>query len=167
MKRIMAVAVFASLLLIAAFPASSAARPGVDVRVNIGGIGPVSRFYIDLGNYYHIPYREVYAMHQAGICDDDIPVLLYIHARAHYPLRELWGLRLRGVGFDRIFARAGVPYRGFESERLTWHNGIPRQALIRNERRDGAMRHDDRRFSVNGARPGGDHRDLRKPGENR
>jgi hypothetical protein len=166
MKRKMAITAGTILLLIAALPLRSAAQPRVDFRMEFGDGTPVNRLYVDLGNYYHISYEELIAMHEAGICDDDIPVILYLHSRSPYSLRQLYGFRARGASWEQLSAWCRVPLRTYERERFSWWTGHPFANGYGIERRDDRGNRDGGCYSAN---DGGryDRREWRNGGHDR
>jgi len=89
----------------------NAQRPDIDVRLSIGAHRGYSanRLYVSLGREYNVPYREVYSIHEAGIPDDDIPVILYIHERSPYSIQHIYGLRLHGASWDQLSTWCRVP----------------------------------------------------------
>ncbi len=84
------------------------AQPRVNFWLQIG-TPPANRFYVSLSEYYDVPYRDIYVMHEAGVVDDDIPVILYIYTNSHYSLRQIYSLRLRGATWDNLSNWCGVP----------------------------------------------------------
>ena len=96
-----------TLLLAGVFGVANA-QPRVSIRLEFGG--PAVRGHYDaLGESYGVPERDIWVMHEAGIVDEDIPVILYIHANSHYSLRQIYSLRLRGATWENLSNWCGVP----------------------------------------------------------
>lgn len=94
-------------LLVACAPVT--AQPGT--RVSVGGSvvgGELNSFYLSLGQYYGVPYQDVYYLHQRRIPDYDLPVALFISAHAHVAPGVIVDLRLGGLSWMDIGLRYGI-----------------------------------------------------------
>ena len=78
-----------------------------DVGVS-GGSKGVEGFYISIGNYYHVPEREVIIVHERGIHEEELPVVYYIAQRAHVSPEVVVNLRLRGMSWMDITLHFGL-----------------------------------------------------------
>jgi hypothetical protein len=90
-----------AILALLAIPA--AAQTHVALSFNMGGPVAVSGGYDD--NYED---GDVMYLREEGVCDDDIPVILYIRAHSPYSLRQISALRLRGASWDQLSNWCGV-----------------------------------------------------------
>jgi hypothetical protein len=99
-------------VLIMAAQRDAKAQPRFGMRFEMhdgGNAPPYNSFYLSLGDYYRVPYGEVCELHGAGVRDDDIPTILYIHSHSPYSLRQIYSLRLRGASWDELSMWCGVP----------------------------------------------------------
>ncbi len=116
----------AVLFLAAMFPAAVNAQPRVALRLEFGGRGPsLNSFYVSLGNYYDVPYGDICVMHDAGVVDDDIPVILYIYRHSPYSLRQIYSLRLNGATWDNLSNWCGVPLYRTNDRDYIYRGGPP------------------------------------------
>jgi len=94
------------MCLMAASTASSA-----DTQWNVGvsgGSKGIEGFYISIGNYYHVPEREVIVVHDRGIHEEELPVVFFIAQRAHVRPEVVVDLRLRGMSWMDITLHFGL-----------------------------------------------------------
>lgn len=101
-------------LTLAAIPMIADAQPRISIRLEIG-VPPVHRYYSSLAESYSVPYDDICAMHDAGVVDEDIPVILYIYTHSQYSLRQIYSLRLRGATWENLSNWCGVPLYGYRS----------------------------------------------------
>src|SRR5512143_1629622 len=101
-------------LILAAVPVTVHAQPVISFRLEIGA-RPVNRYYVSLAQYYNVPYRDICVMREAGVVDEDIPVILYIYTHSQYSLRQIYSLRLRGATWENLSNWCGVPLYGYRS----------------------------------------------------
>ncbi len=102
--------VLASLML-AALPMRTDAQPRIGFRLEIG-TPPVDQYYVSLGEYYGVPYHDIWVMHNAGVVDEDMPLILYIYTHSQYSLRQIYSLRLNGATWENLSNWCGVPLYG-------------------------------------------------------
>ncbi len=95
-------------LILAAMPMTTNAQPRISFQLEFGA-PPVSRYYVSLGESYNVPYQDICLMHEAGVVDEDIPVILYIYTHSQYSLRQIYSLRLRGATWEQLSSWCGVP----------------------------------------------------------
>ncbi len=115
-------ATFATFL----FASYGMAQPRFGFHLEFGDRGrPVNEFYVTMGNYYHVPYEEVCAVHDVGISDDDIPVVLFIHANSQYSVRHIANLRARGASWVQISTWCGVPPTVYGYSERPYRRGPP------------------------------------------
>ncbi len=86
---------------------------------------PVNDFYVTVGNYYHVPYGQVCALHDMGISDDDVPVVLFIYANSHYSLQHVARLRSRGATWVQLSSWCGVPLEAYGDYARPYRSGPP------------------------------------------
>ncbi len=108
------IAALAGLLTLAVLPMTADAQLRVGFRLEFGA-RPVNGYYSSLAEEYSVPYQDVCVMHDAGVIDEDIPVILYIYTHSHYSLRQIYSLRLRGATWDNLSNWCGVPLNGYRS----------------------------------------------------
>jgi hypothetical protein len=101
-----------AILILATIPMM--AQPRVSVRLEFG-TPPVNGFYLSLGEDYGVPYQDIWVMHEAGVVDEDIPVILYIYTHSQYSLRQIYSLRLRGATWANLSNWCGVPLAAYHS----------------------------------------------------
>jgi hypothetical protein len=95
-----------TFLLLFALPLLASAQ-AVDVGGQIGG------FHFAVSNYYHVPEREVIAIRERRLPDDDIPVALFLAQRARVPPATIVNLRLGGKPWRDIAVQYGVGPEAF------------------------------------------------------
>ncbi len=103
-----------AVLMLAAVPMVADAQPRISIQLEFGA-PPVDRYYGSLAESYGVPYRDICVMHDAGVADEDIPVILYIHTHSQYSLRQIYSLRLRGATWDNLSNWCGVSLYGYRS----------------------------------------------------
>ncbi len=103
-----------AVLMLAAIPVVADAQPRISFRLEFG-TPPVDRYYASLAESYGVPYQDICVMHDAGVADEDIPVILYIYTHSQYSLRQIYSLRLRGATWDNLSNWCGVPLYGYRS----------------------------------------------------
>ncbi len=101
-------------LILTAIPLTANAQPRISVQFEFG-TPPVNRYYESLAESYDVPYHDICVMHDAGVVDEDIPVILYIYTHSQYSLRQIYSLRLRGATWDNLSNWCGVPLYGYRS----------------------------------------------------
>lgn len=79
----------------------------VDVGVSIGEEG-IRRFYVSVGDYYHVPEPEVIVIRQRGIPYEEIPVVFFLASRAHVTPEAMIDLRLSGMSWMDITLHFGL-----------------------------------------------------------
>lgn len=108
--RTRVIAAMAAVIL-AAIPMSMEAQPRISFRLEFGE-PPVDRYYVSLGEYYNVSYYDICQMHDAGVVDQDMPLILYIYTHSQYSLRQIYSLRLRGATWENLSNWCGVPLYG-------------------------------------------------------
>lgn len=103
-----------AVLMLAAIPVLAAAQPRVSLRLEFGAPS-TNGYYASLAESYRVPYYDICVMHDAGVVDEDIPVILYIYTHSQYSLRQIYSLRLRGATWDNLSNWCGVPLHGYRS----------------------------------------------------
>ncbi len=111
MKTKKRVTEFMAALVLAAIPMTMDAQPRISFRLEFGE-PPVDRYYVSLGEYHNVPYRDICLMHDAGVVDEDMPLILYIYTHSQYSLRQIYTLRLRGATWENLSNWCGVPLYG-------------------------------------------------------
>ncbi len=104
----------AAFLIVAAIPVVATAQARFGFRLEFG-TPPVSRYYGPPVEVYDVPAPYVSEMREAGVYDEDIPVLYFIFTHSNYSLRQIYSLRLRGATWDNLSNWCGVPLYGIRS----------------------------------------------------
>jgi hypothetical protein len=114
MKKNIRARMAAALLILAAIPvvATAQARFGFGLEF---GTPPAGRYYGPPVEVYGVPAPYVYEMREAGVYDEDMPVIYYIYTHSNYSLRQIYSLRLRGATWDNLSNWCGVPLYGYRS----------------------------------------------------
>jgi hypothetical protein len=94
------------VFLIAASPPSFAATQW-NVGVSGGNEG-ISSFNLSIGDYYHVPEREVVVVHERGINEEELPVVFFIAQRARVSPEAVVDLHLRGMNWMDITLHYGL-----------------------------------------------------------
>jgi hypothetical protein len=83
----------------------SAAQWSVGVS---GGDNGVNSFHLSVGEYYHVPVREVVVVRERGIPEEELPVVFFIAGRAHVRPDRVVVLRERGMSWMDITLHFGL-----------------------------------------------------------
>jgi hypothetical protein len=116
-----------------------------------GGDEGIRSFQLSIGEYYHVPEREVVVIHERGIHEEELPVVFFIAQRARVSPEAVVRLRMRGMNWmDITFhyglspeiyyvpLRQGPPYGNAYGHYKNypkggWHRGDLRDADIVNQ----------------------------------
>ena len=111
----MSMAKKASVLILLAIPlaylSGCVVSPYPASRVSVGGSvvnGELNSFYFAVGEYYRVPERDVYYLHDRHIPDHDIPVVFFISQHARVTPEVIVNLRLSGLSWMDISLRFGL-----------------------------------------------------------
>lgn len=96
-----------ALALLALVPLLAAAQTRLHARLDILD-GRVNGFTFALSDEYRVPERDICAVRNEGLCDDDMREVLYIYTHSHYPLRHIARLRMRGATWTELYRWCGV-----------------------------------------------------------
>ncbi len=108
------------------FAATSFAQTHVDFRIGVGGSSPDgARFDLRVHDYDGVPYEEYCDLRDRGICDEDIPVIVYIRNHSRYSIARIASLRARGATWDQLSAWCGVPLLIPEGRYHEYRQGPP------------------------------------------
>lgn len=77
------------------------AEANVDMGLSIGDEG-LRGFYFSVGDYYHVPEREVIIIRERRIPDEELPVVFFLSRHAHVAPAIIVDLRLRGMSWMDI-----------------------------------------------------------------
>ena len=97
MKRILITAIFSAACATAQVQAGAA----------FSGDG-LKSFYFAVGNYYHVPEREVIVIRERSIPPEEIPVVYFIAQRARVAPAAVVDFRLRGRSWWDVAVHFGV-----------------------------------------------------------
>ncbi|MCE5311823.1 MAG: hypothetical protein LLF86_01580 [Nitrospiraceae bacterium] len=78
-----------------------ASEANVDMGVSIGDEG-LRGFYFSVGDYYHVPEREVIIIRDRRIPDEELPVVFFLSKHAHVAPAIIVDMRLRGMSWMDI-----------------------------------------------------------------
>jgi len=95
-------------------------------------------FYFAIGNYYHVPEREVVVVRERALPPDEIPVVFYVAREARVEPTIIVDLRRRGLSWadiavrfrltpDIYYFRGGPPYGKAHGY---WKNHPPRDVEV-------------------------------------
>ncbi len=132
MKKI---AVFFSLVALALSAISAHAQ--INAGATFSGDG-LRSFFFEVGNYYHVPEREVQVVNERAIPPEEVPVVFYVAQRARVTPAVVVDLRRRGMNWadiafhfrmdpDIYYFPSGPPYgkaKGY------WKNHRPRDVEV-------------------------------------
>ncbi len=96
---------FFVFLIAASTPSFAATQWSVGVS---GGDEGIRSFNLSIGDYYHVPEREVVVVHDRGINEEEVPVVFFIAQRAHVSPEAVVRLRLRGMDWMEITLHFGL-----------------------------------------------------------
>ena len=83
------------------------AQAQVSTGISIGKEG-VQGFYFAIGEYYHLPEKEVIVVHERRVPDEELPVVFFIAREAHVALSVIIDLRLSGKSWWEITVHYGL-----------------------------------------------------------
>lgn len=83
------------------------AQSRVSASISIGDQG-LRGFYLGIGNYYHVPERQVMVVRERSIPDDELPVVFFLAQRARVEPGAIVELRLRGMSWYDITVHFGL-----------------------------------------------------------
>lgn len=124
MKTNLGVRAAMASLLLAAVSMTAGAQPSISFRLEFGAPA-VSRYDISLGESYGVPYRDICAMREAGVVDEDMPLILYIYTHSQYSLRQIYSLRLHGASWENLSNWCGVPLYRDNDNAYRYRGGPP------------------------------------------
>lgn len=94
-------------VFLVADPTPSLAETQWSVGVS-GGDEDIRSFHLSIGDYYHVPEREVVIVHSRGIYEEELPVVFFIAQQAHVSPGAIVDLRLRGMNWMDITFHFGL-----------------------------------------------------------
>jgi hypothetical protein len=98
MRRITFSLLTAALLLCPVARAETHVNAGISIGGNDGREG----FYLAIGDYYHVPKREVTVVRERSIPDDELPVVFFLARQARVEPGVVVQLRLGGMSWMDI-----------------------------------------------------------------
>ncbi|HLE08765.1 MAG TPA: hypothetical protein VI914_03970 [Thermodesulfobacteriota bacterium] len=90
---------------LAVFPASSNARSEAGMKITDEG---VMGFYLAIGDYFHVPEREVIIIRERRVRDEEIPVVFFLAQRASVSHNTIIKMRLSGMTWLEISLHYGL-----------------------------------------------------------
>jgi len=96
-------------LLVCFLAVSSPSRAETQWNVGVsGGSEGIEGFHVSVGEYYHVPEREVVVIQKRGIHEEELPVVFFLAQRAHVSPEAVVKLRLRGMNWMDITLHFGL-----------------------------------------------------------
>ncbi len=92
------------VLLLAALPGRAGA--GFDLGISVGD-GGVKGFYLAVGDYFDVPQTGIAVIKKKGLADDEVPVALFLSARAGVAPSTIVALRLGGMSWLDVTIKYG------------------------------------------------------------
>jgi hypothetical protein len=77
----------------------------LSAQVEAGGVfsgDGLRSFYVEIGNYYHVPERDVVVIHDRAVPPDELPVVFYVAQRARISPTVVVDLRRHGMSWADI-----------------------------------------------------------------
>ena len=102
-KIFLILVLFISFLAI--FPASSNARSEAGMKITDEG---VMGFYLAIGDYFHVPEREIIIIRERRVRDEEIPVVFFLAQRASVSHNTIIKMRLSGMTWLEISLHYGL-----------------------------------------------------------
>lgn len=97
--------IFAALaILTVSFGQPDPAPAQWNLGVSVGNEG-VNSFHLSVGDYYHVPEREVVMVSKRGIPEEELPVVFLLASQAHVAPKAIIDLRLGGMSWMDITLR--------------------------------------------------------------
>lgn len=95
-----------SIALIAISPSCTPSRVGMSYTATYDS--GFDSYYVDIGEYYRYPEREVVVIRDRRIPDDELPVVFFIARRANVSPSEVCDMRLQGASWMDISLHFGL-----------------------------------------------------------
>lgn len=111
------------IVLIGLFFITQLKGQNVDAGISFGPEG-LKSFYLAVGNYYHVPEKEVVVIRERKIPEEELPVVFFIAGRAGVKPEVIVNLRLGGSSWYDISIRYGI-YPDVYYVPLTFDPGPP------------------------------------------
>ncbi len=70
--------------------------------------GQLDNFYLAIGNFYHVPAREVVVVRDYGLPEEDIPTVFFISSHSRYEPAVIARMRYEGDDWVDISDRCGI-----------------------------------------------------------
>ena len=81
--------------------------------VAVSAVDLTTEFYVAIGDFYDVPYEDVYDLSEAGITDDDLAVVYFVADRAKVEASEVAADRKVGGSWASIASSHGLDSRAF------------------------------------------------------
>ena len=101
------ITIVTGIMIVCAVVFSSQAAAQVQMGLTATDKG-VQSFYLGVGQYYHVPDRDVVFIRERHIPDDEIPVVCFIAHRAHVEPAAIVDLRMQGQSWMDISLHYGL-----------------------------------------------------------
>ncbi|HTK82747.1 MAG TPA: hypothetical protein VL633_10680 [Bacteroidota bacterium] len=115
MKRALIVLTF---LFTALLGTGKAQAQGASFGITIAN-GQVQGFHMAIGDYYRVPANDITYIQRQGICDEEIPVVLYMSQRSGYSPDDIIQMRRQGVSWGEISDRCGIDQAYYNQDGYT------------------------------------------------
>lgn len=94
-------------LLAITVPSQGAAEAQWNVGLQGGGRG-IEGFHLSVGEFYHVPQREVIVVHERGIDEEELPVVYFLAQHAHVAPAVIVDMRLGRMSWMDITLHLGL-----------------------------------------------------------
>jgi hypothetical protein len=101
---------FLCLILVLSFGNQSRAEVSLGISANEDGI---NSFYLAIGEHFRVPERQVTAVREKNIPDEEMPVVFFLAGRADVSPENIIKMRVGGSTWMEISARYGVTAEAF------------------------------------------------------
>ncbi len=101
------IAILASAISLFAFSTPAIAETQWDVGIS-GGKDGIDGFHLSVGDYYHVPERDVVIIRDRGVYDEELPVVFYLAKNARVSPGAIVDLHLRGMSWMDITLHFGL-----------------------------------------------------------
>lgn len=81
--------------------------------VAVSAVDLTTEFYVAIGDFYDVPYENVYDLSETGLADEDIAVVYFVADRAKVEASEVASDRKVGGSWSSIASSYGLDARAF------------------------------------------------------
>jgi hypothetical protein len=96
-----------ALVFVAMMITATEARSGASLGVSIDDEG-LREFHLAIGEYFHMPEREVIVVRERKMPDEELPVVFFLARKAHVEPKAIVDMRLGGKSWMQITLHYGL-----------------------------------------------------------